>query len=50
MSKFDKIKGAVIKTANRTGFTIKKHSPEIVVVTGIAVMIGSAVMSFKETT
>lgn len=50
MSKFDKIKGAVIKTANRTGFTIKKHSPEILVVTGIAGMIGSAVMACKATT
>lgn len=50
MSKFDSIKSAVIKTASRTGFVIKKHSPEILVVTGIIGVVGSAVMACKATT
>lgn len=41
------IMSKLTRTVNRAGLTIKKHSPEILVVTGIAGFIGTAVMAYK---
>ena len=49
MNKTD-IKNTVIKTFHRVSFKIKKHSPEILLVTGIAGVVTSAVMACKATT
>ena len=38
------------RTVNRVGFKLKKHSPEILVVTGIVGAVSSAVMACKATT
>lgn len=38
------------RTVNRVGFKLKKHSPEILVVTGIVGAVASAVMACKATT
>lgn len=35
------------RTVNRVGFKLKKHSPEILVVTGIVGAVASAVMACK---
>lgn len=40
----------VTRTANRVGFKIQKHSPEILVVTGVIGTVVSAVMACKATT
>ena len=49
MSKFAIIEN-VTRTLHRTGFQLKKHSPEILLVTGIVGVITSAVMACKATT
>ena len=41
---------AVTRTFHQTGFQIKKHSPEILIVAGIAGVVTSAVMACKATT
>lgn len=40
----------VSKTFNKVGFQLKKHSPEILVVTGVVGVVTSAVMACKATT
>ena len=35
------------RTINRAGLKLKKHSPEILVVTGIIGFVGTAVMAYK---
>ena len=37
------------RTVNRVGFKLKKHSPEILVVTGIVGAVASAVMAVSYT-
>ena len=44
------IVNSATKTFHRVGFQIKKHSPEILLVTGIAGVVTSAVMACKATT
>jgi hypothetical protein len=44
------IPGGMTRAFHKVGFTVKKHSPEILVVTGIAGVITSAVMACKATT
>ena len=43
------IVNSATKTFHRIGFKIKKHSPEILLVTGITGVVTSAVMAFKAT-
>ena len=50
MSKFNDILTSVNRTAHKVGLKIKKHSPEILVVVGVAGVITSAVMACKATT
>ena len=50
MSKFNDILTTVNRTAHKVGLKIKKHSPEILVVVGVAGVITSAVMACKATT
>ena len=50
MSKFNDILTAVNRTAHKVGFKIKKHSPEIFVVAGVAGVVTSTVMACKATT
>ena len=38
------------RTLNRVGLKLKKHSPEILVVTGVVGTVASAVMACKATT
>lgn len=45
-----KIVNNVTRKFNRVGFTIKKHSPEILLATGIVGVVASAVMACKATT
>ena len=40
----------VSRTFNRAAFKLKKHSPEILVVAGVAGVVGSTVMACKATT
>lgn len=40
----------IVRTFHKTGFALQKHSPEILVVTGIAGVVTSAVMACKATT
>ena len=44
------IVNSATKTFHRVGFQIKKHSPEILLVTGITGVVTSAVMACKATT
>ena len=44
------ILNTVTRTFHQTGFQIKKHSPEILIVAGIAGVVTSAVMACKATT
>lgn len=46
----EQIVNKVTRTANRFGMKIKKHSPEILLVTGIVGTVTSAVMACKATT
>lgn len=48
MSKLDMT--SVTRAFHKVGFTLKKHSPEILVVTGIVGVVASAVMACKATT
>lgn len=48
MSKFDMTN--VTRAFHKVGFTLKKHSPEILIVTGIVGVVTSAVMACKATT
>lgn len=48
MSKFDK--NSITRAFHTAGFKIKKHSPEILVVTGIVGVVTGAVMACKATT
>ena len=50
MSKFNDILTSVNRTAHKVCLKIKKHSPEILVVVGVAGVITSAVMACKATT
>ena len=50
MSKFNDILTTVNRTAHKVGLKVKKHSPEILVVVGVAGVITSAVMACKATT
>lgn len=45
-----KFMNSVTRTLNKAGFQIKKHSPEILIVAGIAGVVTSAVMACKATT
>lgn len=45
-----KLPGKLTRAFGKTGFTIKKHSPEILIVAGIAGVVTSAVMACKATT
>lgn len=45
-----KIKNMLSSTANKVGFTLKKHAPEILIVTGVIGIVTSAVMACKATT
>ena len=45
-----KIMSSVRGTFNKVGFRLKKHSPEILVVTGVIGVVASAVMACKATT
>ena len=45
-----KIKSMLSNTANKVGFTLKKHAPEILIVTGVIGIVTSAVMACKATT
>lgn len=49
MKKFD-ITTKVIRGLNKAGFQLKKHSPEILIVAGVAGAVTSAVMACKATT
>lgn len=49
MKKFD-ITTKVTRGLNKAGFQLKKHSPEILIVTGVAGAVTSAVMACKATT
>lgn len=49
MTKTD-LKNKLTRTLGRTGLTLKKHSPEILVVTGVVGVVTSAVMACKATT
>lgn len=49
MNKTD-LKNKLTRTLGRTGLTLKKHSPEILVVTGVVGVVTSAVMACKATT
>ena len=40
----------VTRTASRVGFKIQKHSPEILMVSGVVGVVVSAVMACKATT
>lgn len=44
------IMGRINKTLNRAGLKLKKHSPEILIVAGVAGAVASAVMACKATT
>ena len=48
--KTGKFMNGVNRTLNKAGFQIKKHSPEILIVAGIAGVVTSAVMACKATT
>lgn len=48
--KFNELANAATRTFHRVGFQIKKHSPEILVVTGVIGTVASAVMACKATT
>ena len=48
--KVNEIMNTVTRSINRAGFQLKKHSPEILVVAGIAGTVTSAVMACKATT
>lgn len=50
MSKFNDILTAVNRTAHKIGFKVKKHSPEILVIAGVAGVVTSTVMACKATT
>ena len=45
-----KVMNGVTRTLSKAGFQIKKHSPEILIVAGIAGVVTSAVMACKATT
>ena len=49
MKKFD-ITTKVTRGLNKAGFQLKKHSPEILIVAGVAGAVTSAVMACKATT
>lgn len=49
MSKIE-IMNKLTRTVNRAGLKLKKHSPEILVVTGVVGVVASAVMACKATT
>ena len=49
MKKFEIIK-TMTRTLNRTMFKLKKHSPEILIVTGVIGTVTSTVMACKATT
>ena len=44
------IMNSVSKTFNKVGFQLKKHSPEILVISGVVGVVASAVMACKATT
>lgn len=46
----NEIMANVTRTLNRAGLTLRKHSPEIMVVAGVAGVVTSAVMACKATT
>lgn len=48
--KFNELATAATRAFNNVGFQLKKHSPEILVVTGIVGTVASAVMACKATT
>lgn len=48
--KFNELTNAATRTFHRVGFQLKKHSPEILVVTGVVGTVVSAVMACKATT
>ena len=48
--KFDELKNTATRAFYRAGFQLKKHSPEILVVTGVVGTVVSAVMACKATT
>lgn len=48
MTKVELMNG-VTRTVNRIGFSLKKHSPEILLVTGVVGVVGSAVLACKAT-
>ena len=48
--KFDELKNNATRAFYRAGFKFKKHSPEILVVAGVAGTVASAVMACKATT
>ena len=50
MSKFNDILAVATRTAHKVGFKVKKHSPEILVVTGVIGVVASTVMACKATT
>ena len=45
-----KIMNSVTRTFSRAGLQLKKHSPEILVVAGVAGTVVSAIMACKATT
>jgi len=47
--KFEKIGNALSKLTGRTGLTLKKHSPEILLVVGITGTVASAVLACRAT-
>lgn len=46
----NKFTTAVSRTVHKMGFGVKKHSPEILVITGVFGMVGAAVLACKATT
>lgn len=50
MSKFNDILATAGRTASRIGLKVKKHSPEILVVTGVVGTVAATVMACKATT
>lgn len=48
--KFDEMKNTATRAFYKAGFQLKKHSPEILVVTGVVGTVVSAVMACKATT
>ena len=48
--KFSDISTAATRTLHQVGFQLKKHSPEILVVSGVVGTVVSTVMACKATT